>query len=51
MINCDNVTLVYPDGTIGLNDVNLNIARGELIYIIGPSGSGKTSFFKLIIIN
>ena len=48
MINCDNVTLVYPDGTIGLNDVNLNIDRGELIYIIGPSGSGKTSFFKLI---
>lgn len=48
MIKCDAVSLVYSDGTIGLKDINLNIGRGELIYVVGPSGSGKTSFFKLI---
>lgn len=44
MINCSDVSLVYPDGTVGLRNVNLNIDIGELVYIIGPSGSGKTSF-------
>lgn len=48
MIKAVDVSLVYPDGTSGLNDVNLNIAKGELVYIIGPSGSGKTSFLKLL---
>ncbi len=49
MINCDDVSLVYSDGTVGLRDVNLDIGRGELVYVVGPSGSGKTSFFKLIL--
>ncbi|HZK00166.1 MAG TPA: ATP-binding cassette domain-containing protein [Tissierellaceae bacterium] len=48
MINCDDVSLVYQDGTLALKNVNLNIDCGELVYIIGPSGSGKTSFLKLI---
>lgn len=48
MIKCEDLSLVYPDGTIGLKDVELHIEKGELIYIVGPSGSGKTSFLKLI---
>lgn len=48
MIKAEDVSLVYPDGTSGLKDVNLHIDKGELVYIIGPSGSGKTSFLKLL---
>ena len=48
MIKAEDVSLVYPDGTTGLKDVNLHIEKGELVYIIGPSGSGKTSFLKLL---
>ena len=48
MIKAEDVSLVYHDGTVGLKDVNLNIDKGELVYIIGPSGSGKTSFLKLL---
>lgn len=31
-----------------LNDINLNIARGEKISIFGPNGSGKTTFFRIL---
>src|SRR5512134_3014104 len=32
-----------------LNEVNLTIARGELIAIAGPNGSGKTTLFRTIL--
>ncbi|MGI6685359.1 MAG: cell division ATP-binding protein FtsE [Bacillota bacterium] len=48
MIEAKGVSLRYPNGTIGLKEVNLELNPGELIYITGPSGSGKTSLLKLI---
>lgn len=48
MIEAKDVSLKYPDGTLALNNVNISINKGELVYITGPSGSGKTSFLKLI---
>ena len=41
------MSLIYKNGTVGLKDVNLNIEKGETVYITGPSGSGKTSLLKL----
>lgn len=49
MIIVKNVSLIYPDGTKALKDVDLDIKSGELVYITGPSGSGKTSLLKLIL--
>lgn len=48
MIHAQGVSLKYGDGTVALKDVQLDIKRGEFIYIIGPSGSGKTSLLKLL---
>lgn len=48
MINANNVCLTYPDGTKALEEIDLSVASGELIYITGPSGSGKTSLLKLM---
>jgi cell division transport system ATP-binding protein len=47
MIEAKNVSLIYPDGTQALKNINLTIKPGELVYITGPSGSGKTSLLKL----
>lgn len=47
MIEADGVSLRYPDGTLALKDINLQIEPGDMVYITGPSGSGKTSLLKL----
>ncbi|MBP1756510.1 MAG: transporter [Firmicutes bacterium] len=49
MIEAKEVSLIYPDGTKALKNINLKINPGELVYITGPSGSGKTSLLKLLI--
>lgn len=46
MIKAKKVSLRYPDGTLALNDIDVTIGTGELVYITGPSGSGKTSLLK-----
>jgi len=48
MITAKKLSLQYPDGTNALNEINLRIKAGELVYITGPSGSGKTSLIKLL---
>jgi cell division transport system ATP-binding protein len=48
MIEAKGVCLKYPEGTMALQNIDLQIGQGELVYITGPSGSGKTSLLKLM---
>jgi phosphonate transport system ATP-binding protein len=48
MIEFKNVTKVYPNGTVGLRNVNVKINEGEFIVIVGLSGAGKSTFLRCI---
>lgn len=48
MIIFDNVSKVYPNGVVGLKNINLTINDGEFVSIIGLSGAGKSTFLRSI---
>lgn len=48
MIQFENVSKLFQDGTTAVNEINLTINKGELFVLIGPSGSGKTTTLKMI---
>ncbi|MEM9539095.1 MAG: cell division ATP-binding protein FtsE [Cyanobacteria bacterium P01_E01_bin.42] len=48
MVRLQDVSKVYDDGTACLQDVNLNLKRGDFIFITGTSGAGKSTLLKLL---
>ena len=49
MITLQNVTKEYQKGSIGLDNVSLEVDKGEFAFIVGKSGSGKTTLIKLLL--
>jgi cell division transport system ATP-binding protein len=43
------VTVVYPGGNVGLDDVSLTVGRGEFAFLVGATGCGKSTFIKLLL--
>jgi ABC-type multidrug transport system ATPase subunit len=49
MIRIDQIRKTYNKGTVvGVDNVSLNVATGELFGLIGPDGAGKTSLFRML---
>jgi cell division transport system ATP-binding protein len=49
MIRTEHVTKVYKDSVIALEDVAIDVRKGEFVFVVGPSGSGKSTFIRLLL--
>ena len=47
-IELDRISKVYPDGTVAVSDLSLEIADGEFMVLVGPSGCGKTTALRMV---
>jgi multiple sugar transport system ATP-binding protein len=47
-VTFENVRKVYPDGTVAVKDLSLEIPDGELMVFVGPSGCGKTTGLRMV---
>ncbi len=48
MIRCSGVGKTYPDGTVAVRALDLEVDAGELVVLVGPSGCGKSTILKMI---
>jgi osmoprotectant transport system ATP-binding protein len=48
MIRLSGVGKTYDDGTVAVQELDLEVAKGELVVLVGPSGCGKSTTLKMI---
>ena len=44
----EHITKKFPDGSLAVNDFNLDITDGEFVILVGPSGCGKSTTLNMI---
>lgn len=49
MISVQHVTKIYKNGVVALEDVSVEVDKGEFVFIVGASGSGKSTFIRLLL--
>ena len=48
MITFERVTKRYPDGTVAVDGLDLEVPAGKIVVLVGPSGCGKTTTLRMI---
>ncbi len=48
MIKLENVTKVYKGDVVAVRDADIEIDKGEFVFLVGPSGSGKSTLIRLL---
>ena len=48
MIRLDSVSKRFPDGTVAVTTLTLEVPEGEICVLVGPSGCGKTTTLKMV---
>ena len=49
MIAIRDVSKVYPNGTVALEGIDIDIHKGEFVFFVGSSGAGKSTLVKLLL--
>ncbi len=44
----ERLTKVFPDGTVAVDDVSIEVAPGEFVVLLGPTGCGKSTILRLV---
>src|SRR5215471_14709122 len=49
VIEVEDLTKVYPDGTKAVQGVSFQVGRGEVFGFLGPNGAGKSTTIQMLI--
>lgn len=49
MIKLSNITKEYKNGVVALSNINLEISKGDFVFLVGSSGAGKSTLTKLLL--
>lgn len=48
LIKLTDVKKIYKNGVVAINGLDLEVEKGEFVFVIGASGSGKSTFIKML---